>query len=110
MLVLQPATGHHLSARPRESSPIALRQPYEYTIRILCLCGSIPAKGWGVAASGHLITSTQPKDFNSCFRLYSETRMWNVLGNYYHNIDSLRRAVFVIPVTAVQKQILDSLT
>jgi hypothetical protein len=35
--------------------------------------------------------------------------MWNVLGNYYGNIDSLRRAVFVIPVTAAQKKILDSL-
>ena len=126
-------------------------EPPVSTIRVLCLYGSIPAKGWmgrepmygpntlinrtaklhgghvgveyapgkvlsfqplkytGIASSGHLITSSNKKNFNSCFRTYSETRMWNVLGNYYGNIDSLRRAVFVIPVTAAQKKILDSL-
>ena len=133
------------------SAPAPDQDPPVYTIRVLCLYGSIPAKGWmgrepmygpntlinrttklhgghvgveyavgkvlsfqplkytGIAASGHLITSTDKKNFNSCFRIYSETRMWNVLGNYYDNIDSLRRVVFVIPVTAAQKKTLDSL-
>lgn len=126
------------------------RKPPEYSIRILCLYGSIPAKGWmgiepmygpnslinraaklrgghvgveyepdkvlsfqpvkytGIAASGHLLSNFRSTNFNSCFRIYSENRMWNVLGNHYNNIDSLRRAVFVIPVTAAQHRILDS--
>jgi hypothetical protein len=123
----------------------------EYTIRILCLYGSVPAKGFmgrepmagpnsilnrtvrlraghvgveyepdkvlsfqpvhydGIGHAGHFFSSPHSKNFNSCFRIYSEHRMWNVLGNYYNNIDSLRRAVFVIPITAAQKHILDSL-
>jgi len=125
--------------------------PYVDSIRILCLYGSVPAKGFegkepmygpknffnkmakmhgghvsieyapdkalsfqpihytGIARSGHLTNRTNPKNFNSCFRIYSAHRAWTVLGNYYNNIDSLRRATFVIPITAAQKQRLDSI-
>jgi hypothetical protein len=122
-----------------------------YTIRILCLYGSVPAKGYwkvepfygphnminiaaklhgghvgieydrgkvlsfqpqtygGLAASGHLVPRTKRHNFNSCFRTVPVSHMWNCLGNYYNNIDSLRRAVFVIPITAAQHKSLDSL-
>jgi hypothetical protein len=63
----------------------------------------------GPGGAGHVFSRSGRKNFNSCFRIYSETRSWNVLGNYYNNIDSLRRAVFIIPVTAAQKSTLDSL-
>jgi hypothetical protein len=121
------------------------------SIRVLCLYGSIPAKGWqgkepmhgpnsmlgrmvklhgghvtieyahdkalsfqpvhydGLGGAGHLTPRTKEKNFNSCFRIYSEKRAWNVLGNYYKNINSLRRAVFIIPVTKTQQHKLDSL-
>jgi hypothetical protein len=134
-----PAPAHHTTASP------------PYTIRILCLYGSVPAKGYwqveplhgprnminlvaklhgghvgieyapdkvlsfqpltygGPAASGHFVPNLKKRNFNSWFRVYSVDRMWNCLGNRYNNIDSLRRAVFVIPVTAAQRQILDSL-
>ena len=111
-----------LSPHRRPLPAPADQSPPGYTIRVLCLYGSIPAKGWmgrepmygpntlinrttklhgghvgveyapgkvlsfqplkytGIAASGHLITSTNSKNFNSCFRTYSESRMWNVLG------------------------------
>lgn len=68
-----------------------------------------PLRYTGIARAGHLIASSHHKNFNSCFRIYTERRMWTVLGNYYNNLDSLRRAVFVIPVTAAQRRILDSL-
>lgn len=68
-----------------------------------------PVHYTGIARAGHLIPSSREKNFNSCFKVYSERRMWNVLGNYYDNIDSLRRAVFVVPITAAQKHTLDSL-
>jgi hypothetical protein len=125
--------------------------PYTDSIRILCLYGSVPAKGFegkepmygpnnifnrmakmhgghasieyapdkalsfqpvhytGIARSGHLTNRANPKNFNSCFRIYTERRAWTVLGNYYNNLDSLRRATFVIPITAAQKRSLDSL-
>ena len=63
----------------------------------------------GLGGAGHLMPRSNPRNYNSCFRIYSETRAWNVLGNYYNNIDSLRRAVFIIPITAAQKHTLDSL-
>jgi len=137
---------------PRDSRPSLTRNaPIVDSVRILCLYGSIPAKGWqgkepmrgpnsmlgrmvklhgghvtveyardkalsfqpvhydGPGGAGHLFSRSSPQKFNSCFRIYSETRSWNVLGNYYNNIDSLRRAVFIIPVTAAQKHTLDSL-
>ena len=144
-----PLTFLFLLLLPFRQSGARTPQPPESTIRILCLYGSIPAKGWmdiepmygpnslinrtaklhgghvgveyepgkvlsfqplkytGPAASGHLFSSS--RHINSCFRIYTESRMWNVLGNHYNNIDSLRRAVFVIPVTAAQRRILDSL-
>jgi hypothetical protein len=122
-----------------------------YTIRILCLYGSVPAKGYwkvepfhgpynminwvaklhgghvgieyasdkvlsfqpetygGLAASGHFLPNFRKHNFNSCFRTITVSRMWNCLGNHYDNIDSLRRAVFVIPITASQRRLLDSL-
>ena len=125
--------------------------PYIDSIRILCLYGSIPAKGFekkepmygpnnlfnrlakmhgghvaieiapdkalsfqplhytGIARSGHLTNRSNSKNFNSCFRLYTAHRAWTVLGNYYDNLDSLRRATFVIPITAAQKKRLDSI-
>ncbi|HEV2480613.1 MAG TPA: hypothetical protein VGS79_13145 [Puia sp.] len=121
------------------------------SIRVLCLYGSIPAKGWqgkepmhgpnsmlgrmvklhgghvtieyrhdralsfqpvhydGLGGAGHLMPRLNQKNFNSCFRIYTEKRAWNVLGNYYNNLDSLRRVVFIIPVTATQQHKLDSL-
>jgi hypothetical protein len=142
------------SPAPNKRPPALNTRPpaqAEYSIRVLCLYGSIPAKGFmgkepmygpnsifnrtvrlraghvgveyepdkvlsfqpvnydGIGHAGHFFSSSHAKNFNSCFRIYSERRMWNVLGNYYDNIDSLRRAVFVIPITAVQKHILDSL-
>ncbi|HET6253356.1 MAG TPA: hypothetical protein VFE32_04755 [Puia sp.] len=122
-----------------------------YTIRILCLYGSVPAKGYwkvepyhgphnlinmvaklhgghvgieyapdkvlsfqpqaygGLAASGHFVAHFSKRSFNSWFRVYSVDRMWSCLGNRYNSIDSLRRAVFVIPITAAQRHTLDSL-
>ena len=135
----------------RAADTPADRTPYVDSIRILCLYGSIPAKGFegkepmygpnnifnrmskmhgghasieyapdkalsfqpvnytGIARSGHLTNRANPKNFNSCFRIYTEHRAWTVLGNYYNNLDSLRRATFVIPITAVQKRALDSI-
>ena len=63
----------------------------------------------GIARSGHLTNRANPKNFNSCFRIYTERRAWTVLGNYYNNPDSLRRATFVIPITVTQKKRLDSI-
>jgi len=63
----------------------------------------------GIGGAGHLMPRKTQKNFNSCFKIYSEKRAWNVLGNYYNNVDSLKRAVFIIPVTAAQKRTLDSL-
>ena len=133
-------------APARQSPPDA-----PYSIRILCLYGSVPAKGYwdvepfhgphnminwvaklhgghigieyapdkvlsfspvsygGLAASGHFLPHLKQRNFNSCFRTVTVTRMWNCLGNRYDNFDSLRRAVFVIPVTAAQRKSLDSL-
>lgn len=127
------------------------QEPAVDSIRILCLYGSVPAKGFegkepfygpnnlfnrmakmhgghvaiefapdkalsfqpmhytGIARSGHLTNRTNPKNFNSCFRIYTARRAWTVLGNYYNSLDSLRRATFVIPVTATQKKLLDSI-
>jgi hypothetical protein len=127
------------------------QEPLVDSIRILCLYGSIPAKGWvgkepmygpnnlfnrmakmhgghvaieyapdkalsfqplrynGFGGGGHLTNRSNPRNFNSCFRIYTAQRAWTVLGNYYNNIDSLRRATFVIPVTATQKKRLDSI-
>ena len=121
------------------------------SVRVLCLYGSIPAKGWwgrepmygpnsvlgrmvklhgghvtieyahdkalsfqpvhydGIGGAGHIMPRSGNKNYNACFRIYSEKRAWNVLGNYYNNIDSLRRAVFIIPITAAQQHKLDSL-
>jgi hypothetical protein len=135
-----------LNAAPRSGTPDAA-----YSIRILCLYGSVPAKGFwkveplhgsrnmvnlvaklhgghvgieyapdkvlsfqpqtygGLAASGHFAPKFKKQNFNSCFRTVTTTRMWNCLGNHYNNIDSLRRAVFIIPITAAQKILLDSL-
>jgi len=129
----------------------AIPDPYVDSIRILCLYGSIPAKGFagkepmygpnnfinkmtkmhgghvsieyapdkalsfqplrytGIARSGHLTNRSNPKNFNSCFRIYTAQRAWTGLGNYYNNLDSLRRATFVIPITAAQKRRLDSI-
>ena len=139
---------------PPRVQPAASHKPpasAQYTIRVLCLYGSIPANGFmgkepmygpnsilnrtvrlraghvgveyepdkvlsfqpvhydGIAHAGHFFSSSRAKNFNSCFRIFSEHRMWNVLGNYYDNIDSLRRVVFVIPITKTQKRTLDSL-
>jgi hypothetical protein len=141
-----PAPPHRAPA-PRHPAP----PDSPYTIRILCLYGSVPAKGYwkvepyhgphnlinytaklhgghigiefapekvlsfqplsygGLAASGHLIPNFRKRNFNSCFRTVTVNRMWSCLGNYYNNIDSLRRAVFVIPVTATQHKTIDSL-
>lgn len=63
----------------------------------------------GLAASGHILPNFKKRNFNSCFRTVTVSRMWNCLGNHYNNIDSLRRAVFVIPITAAQHRALDSL-
>lgn len=132
-------------------SPRAAGAPYVDSIRILCLYGSIPAKGFehketfygpnnlfnrmakmhgghvsieyapdkalsfqpinytGIARSGHLTNRANRKNYNSCFRIYTAHRAFTVLGNYYNNIDSLRRATFVIPITAAQKHYLDSI-
>jgi hypothetical protein len=137
------------SFRQAPERPTADDTPY--TIRILCLYGSVPAKGYGnveplhgprnminwvaklhgghvgieyapdkvlsfqpqtyggLAASGHFVPHFKNRNFNSCFRTVPVSRLWNCLGNRYNNIDSLRRAVFVIPITATQRQILDSL-
>jgi hypothetical protein len=139
-----------VQSRPGKFVPDAAA-PIVDSVRVLCLYGSIPAKGWqgkepmhgpnsmlgrmvklhgghvaieyahdkalsfqpvhydGVGGAGHLMPRSDAKNFNSCFRIYTEKRAWNVLGNYYNNLDSLRRAVFVIPVTAAQKHTLDSL-
>jgi hypothetical protein len=146
ILSLFGAPRHH---PPDSSAPHTPDAPY--LIRILCLYGSVPAKGYwkvetfygphnlinytaklhgshvgieyspdkvlsfqphtygGLAASGHIIPHSKKRSFNSWFRIYSVDRMWSCLGNHYNNIDSLRRAVFVIPVTAAQHRILDSL-
>lgn len=63
----------------------------------------------GIGGAGHLMPKSNPKKYNACFRIYTEKRAWNVLGNYYNNVDSLRRAEFIIPVTAAQQHKLDSL-
>jgi hypothetical protein len=136
---------------PPYNAPRHIRADAPYTIRILCLYGSVPAKGYwtveplhgphnminftaklhgghvgieyapdkvlsfqprtygGLAASGHFFPTFKKRHYNSCFRTVSVSRMWNCLGNHYDNIDSLRRAVFVIPITASQRRALDSL-
>ncbi|GGB23142.1 hypothetical protein [Puia dinghuensis] len=147
----EPRTGGQgLQQTTHDISP-ASPDPIVDSIRVLCLYGSIPAKGFegkepmyggynfinritklhgghacveyapdkalsfqpqrhsSITHAGHLTNRSNPKNFNSCFRIYTEYRAWTVLGNYYNNIDSLRRATFVIPVTAVQKQRLDSI-
>ena len=138
---------HHTPAPLPHSAPPDLPS----TIRILCLYGSVPAKGYwkieplhgphniinytaklhgghvgiqyapakvlsfqpltygGLAASGHFIPNFRKHNFNSCFRIVTVNHIWNCLGNYYNNIDSLRRAIFVIPITPTQRRILDSL-
>jgi len=140
-------------APQRLTAPVPPARPQDapYTIRILCLYGSVPAKGyWGVeplhgphnmvnfvaklhgghvgieyapdkvlsfqpqtygglAASGHFFPNFKKQHYNSCFRTVTVGRMWSCLGNHYDNIDSLRRAVFVIPITAAQRRALDSL-
>jgi hypothetical protein len=140
----------HNRPHPPVSTPLT-SDPIVDSIRVLCLYGSIPAKGWqgkepmhgpnsmlgrmvklhgghvtieyahdkalsfqpvhydGLGGAGHLFSRSKEKNFNACFRIYTEKRSWNVLGNYYNNIDSLRRAVFIIPVTATQQHQLDSL-
>jgi hypothetical protein len=150
----QPVTAPGQPAKPAPSQKPtgdSTPEPYTDSIRILCLYGSIPAKGFegkepmygpknifnkmskmhgghasieyapdkalsfqpkqytGVARSGHLTNRSNAKNFNSCFRIYTAQRAWTVLGNYYNNLDSLRRATFVIPVTATQKKRLDSI-
>ncbi len=144
-------TLHGLTSRPTPSPPAGPPPETPYTIRILCLYGSVPAKGYwkvepfhgphnminwvaklhgghvgieyapdkvlsfqpetygGLAASGHFLPNFRKRNFNSCFRTVTVSRMWNCLGNHYNNIDSLRRAVFVIPITPAQRLLLDSL-
>ncbi|HEY4336004.1 MAG TPA: hypothetical protein VGM89_08905 [Puia sp.] len=68
-----------------------------------------PLRYTGIARSGHLTNRANANNFNSCFRLYTRHRAWTVLGDYYNNLDSLRRATFVIPITAAQKRRLDSI-
>ena len=119
------------------------------SIRVLCLYGSIPAKGWkgiepvfhkGILTrtinlhGGHVgvetlidsVLSFQPVNYsglfrsghifnhsrhpNSWFRALSDQDMWYVLPHHYDDLDSLRRAVFVIPVTPGQRRMIDSLS
>jgi hypothetical protein len=68
-----------------------------------------PIRYNGLGGAGHIMPRAKARNYNSCFRIYPESRAWGVLGNYYNNIDSLRRAVFIIPVNAAQKHALDSL-
>lgn len=142
----QTQTRHH-----RKNHPPTAGGAIVDSVRVLCLYGSIPARGFqgkepmhgpnsmlgrmvklhgghvtveyahdkalsfqpvhydGLGGAGHVFARSIPRNFNSCFRIYSEKRAWGVLGNYYNNIDSLRRATFIIPVTAAQKYTLDSL-
>ena len=149
-----PALSQEAQTRPAQGQPRPhppSGDPIVDSIRVLCLYGSIPAKGFmgkepmygpntlinrmakmhgghaaieyapdkalsfqplrynGLGGAGHLTNRSNPKNFNSCFRIYTAHRAWTVLGNYYNNLDSLRRATFVIPVTAVQKHRLDSI-
>jgi hypothetical protein len=46
----------------------------------------------GLGGAGHLMPRSKSKNFNACFRIYSEKRAWTVLGNYYNNLDSLADA------------------
>jgi hypothetical protein len=119
------------------------------SVRVLCLYGSVPAKGWqgrepefkrgmftrtinmqgghvGIEVGADSVLSFQPlrysgpfhagdlfshsKHPNSWFRVMTVHRMWTLLGNYYNNIDSLQRAMFVIPVTPQQRHAIDSLS
>ncbi len=147
-------TGHHRPSGTAATAADTRATPDTRivdSIRVLCLYGSIPAKGWrgrepmygpnsmlgrmvklhgghvtieyahdralsfqpvhynGFGGAGHIMPRSNEKNFNACFRIYNEKRAWNVLGNYYNNVDSLRRAVFIIPVTAAQQHKLDSL-
>ena len=150
-VILSLATALSFTPKPAPPRPPARPSDAPYTIRILCLYGSVPAKGYwdvepfhgprnminfvaklhgghvgieyatdevlsfqpqtygGLAASGHFFPKTKKRNYNSCFRTVTISRMWNCLGNHYDNIDSLRRAVFVIPITAAQHRALDSL-
>ena len=118
------------------------------SIRVLCLYGSVPAKGWkgvepqfnkglftrlinlrgghvGVEAGTDTVLSFHPVHYNgpfhaghffnhcrrpnSVFRAVTVNRMWYMLPHRYPDLDSLRRVVFVIPVTSGQRRVIDSL-
>jgi hypothetical protein len=118
------------------------------SIRVLCLYGSVPAKGYkgvepqfrkgmftrlinlrgghvgvetgadtvlsfhpvrhdGPFHAGHIFN--HPRHPNSIFRAVSVDRMWFMLPHHYPDPDSLRRVVFVIPITPEQRRVIDSL-
>jgi len=127
---------------------LSLNLPAQDSVRVLCLYGSVPAKGYkgvepqfhkgmftrlinlrgghvGVETGADTVLSFHPIRYdgpfhaghifnhprrpNSLFRAVTVNRMWYMLPHHYPDLDSLRRVVFVIPITPDQRRVLDSL-
>ncbi len=57
----------------------------------------------------HIIGSSRRSRFRSEFDIRSVRSSWEIFPPHNYNIDSLQRAVVVIPITLQQRQLLDSI-